>query len=410
MFKKLGPGFMIAAAAVGVSHLVQSTRAGADYGMALTWLIFAIVILKYPAFRFATDYAAVTGNSLVHAYKGMGKLAMSWLIFAMVMEVLVGSTAVSLITAGLFIQILKLPISAPVGAFIIAILTAILLIKGNYARVESVVKILVITFSILVLLCSIVAVTQLGSDGREILPTVSYDLALLGFILAMTGWMPLPMSVSIYQSAWVKEKVAINKADYSRSQAVTDLNIGWILTLVLAICFVVMGTAILFQSGTEIPNNSVGFATSLFSIFTQLVGGWIYPIIAITGLAVIWSTLITIMDGIPRLMDRITHELLGERDPHPEKNYYRHFLFSIIFIIAVVMMFFLSDFSAFIDFSASVGFVFSPALAYYNYRAVMSADVAGEYQPSKFLIIWSWLAVVLFSIFALCFFWLRFFN
>lgn len=34
-----GPGILIAAAAIGVSHLVQSTRAGADFGFQLIVLI-----------------------------------------------------------------------------------------------------------------------------------------------------------------------------------------------------------------------------------------------------------------------------------------------------------------------------------------------------------------------------------
>ena len=32
---KLGPGLLFAGAAIGVSHLVQSTRAGADFGLSL---------------------------------------------------------------------------------------------------------------------------------------------------------------------------------------------------------------------------------------------------------------------------------------------------------------------------------------------------------------------------------------
>ena len=52
---KLGPGLMLAAAAVGVSHLVYATRAGADFGLSLIWLIVLISILKYPAFRFASN-------------------------------------------------------------------------------------------------------------------------------------------------------------------------------------------------------------------------------------------------------------------------------------------------------------------------------------------------------------------
>ena len=33
--QKLGPGLLFAGAAIGVSHLVQSTRAGADFGWGL---------------------------------------------------------------------------------------------------------------------------------------------------------------------------------------------------------------------------------------------------------------------------------------------------------------------------------------------------------------------------------------
>ena len=33
--KNLGPGLLFAGAAIGVSHLVQSTRAGADFGLGL---------------------------------------------------------------------------------------------------------------------------------------------------------------------------------------------------------------------------------------------------------------------------------------------------------------------------------------------------------------------------------------
>ena len=40
LLQALGPGIMYAGAAIGVSHLVQSTRAGAGYGFALVWPIF----------------------------------------------------------------------------------------------------------------------------------------------------------------------------------------------------------------------------------------------------------------------------------------------------------------------------------------------------------------------------------
>ena len=49
-FKTLGPGILFATTAIGVSHLVQSTRAGAEYGFALIGFVLMANILKYPFF------------------------------------------------------------------------------------------------------------------------------------------------------------------------------------------------------------------------------------------------------------------------------------------------------------------------------------------------------------------------
>ncbi len=52
LLQALGPGIMYAGAAIGVSHLVQSTRAGAGYGFALVWAVVAVHLFKYPFFEY----------------------------------------------------------------------------------------------------------------------------------------------------------------------------------------------------------------------------------------------------------------------------------------------------------------------------------------------------------------------
>ncbi|MEY5042977.1 MAG: hypothetical protein RJA19_204, partial [Bacteroidota bacterium] len=47
----LGPGILFASTAIGVSHLVQSTRAGADYGWGLVGAIVLANVAKYPFFE-----------------------------------------------------------------------------------------------------------------------------------------------------------------------------------------------------------------------------------------------------------------------------------------------------------------------------------------------------------------------
>ena len=403
---RLGPGIMLAATAVGVSHLVQSTRAGADYGMTMIWAIVLIVLLKYPAFRFASEYASATGRSLVRAYAQMGRFALAWLIFAMLIEMLVGASAVSLVTAGVLISVFDLPISGSTGAIIVAIISALVLISGRYANAEKLVKVLVIAFSILTLLATAVAVTQLGSNDRAIFSSFTLDWTAIAFIVAMTGWMPLPIAVSAFQSVWIREKRRLMGDQFSRRQVVFDLNLGWVLTLILAICFVIMGTAVLFQTGVEVPASSPQFAALLFSVFTNLAGEWMYPLIAAAGIVVIWSTLFAIMDAVPRLCDRLYHEIRGDGDDAP--SLYRVFLIVLVIGVTLVMTLLLSDFTTFIDFAASTGFLVAPAFAWFNYRAIRLPDVAGEYRPEGWMVIWHWAAFAAFLLFAALFFFSRF--
>src|SRR5690554_1977342 len=75
LFALLGPGIVWAATSIGVSHIVQSTRAGADFGFTLLGFILLAHVTKYPFFLFGPKYAALTGNSLLDGYKNIGQWA-----------------------------------------------------------------------------------------------------------------------------------------------------------------------------------------------------------------------------------------------------------------------------------------------------------------------------------------------
>ena len=65
---------MFAGAAIGVSHLVQSTRAGADFGFGLIWALLLINLIKYPFFAFGVYYTSRTGQDLLTAFNKNGAL------------------------------------------------------------------------------------------------------------------------------------------------------------------------------------------------------------------------------------------------------------------------------------------------------------------------------------------------
>jgi Mn2+/Fe2+ NRAMP family transporter len=67
----LGPGFVVAATAIGASHLVLAPTAGALFGYGLLWVIPFAHVIKYPAFEFGPRYAIATGAPLLDGYARM---------------------------------------------------------------------------------------------------------------------------------------------------------------------------------------------------------------------------------------------------------------------------------------------------------------------------------------------------
>ena len=71
--KTIGPGILFASTAIGVSHLVQSTRAGAEFGFLLLGFVILANLFKYPFFEYASRYANATGTSVIDGYGKIGK-------------------------------------------------------------------------------------------------------------------------------------------------------------------------------------------------------------------------------------------------------------------------------------------------------------------------------------------------
>ena len=57
---RLGPGMIMAATAIGTSHIVLAPVAGARFGFDLLWVILLAHVFKYPAFEFGARYAVAT--------------------------------------------------------------------------------------------------------------------------------------------------------------------------------------------------------------------------------------------------------------------------------------------------------------------------------------------------------------
>lgn len=144
--KSLGPGILFASTCIGVSHLVQSTRAGALYGFGLLWAVIAANLFKYPFFEYASRYANATGTSIIDGYKRLGKW-MLWLYALITLSTMFFVTAaVGAVTAGFLDNLFGITAAfgGEVQAYILPALFAIfilILLIGKYKILDSLIKV-----------------------------------------------------------------------------------------------------------------------------------------------------------------------------------------------------------------------------------------------------------------------------
>ena len=209
------------------------------------------------------------------------------------------------------------------------------------------------------------------------------------------------MTGSIFISMWAREKKAAGGDAITHASAVGDLRFGWLLTIVLAVSFMIMGTAILFQTDRVVAASAGAFASELLSIFTAIIGDWSYPVIALAAIAVMWSTVLALMDVLPRVTARLLDCLRGHADE--PRTRYGAMLAIQVAGVTLILLLLLGSFNTFIDFATSAGFITAPALAYYNYRALIRASESTGYRPSGFLVAWHWIGFAALAAFAVAF-------
>lgn len=98
-FAIFGPGILMATAAIGGSHLVSSTQAGALFGSQLIWLIVAVNLLKYPFFKYAVEYTSHSKHTVVEGYHAHYRFGFKVFVLLNIFAAIVNTAGVLLLTA-----------------------------------------------------------------------------------------------------------------------------------------------------------------------------------------------------------------------------------------------------------------------------------------------------------------------
>ncbi|MEH6517258.1 MAG: divalent metal cation transporter [Halioglobus sp.] len=390
----LGPGILFAAAAVGVSHLVQATRAGAMFGPGMISIIIIACLLKYPAIRFGSDYTAATGRSLIQSYRQSGLWILVLYGIAQVFSMFFIVAAVSLVTASLLKATLNIEINDLLLVAGLLFVVSLLLLSGRYHLLEKLSKIIVPLFTLLIVAAVMMVVRKIEWSLAS-LAWPEYSAGTMMFVVALAGFMPAPLDASIFQSLWTKAKAEDTGRLPTLSEARFDFNVGFITSLLLALCFMLMGAGVMHNAGVPLAGSSGGFASQVIELFTSTIGQWSYPIISAAAITVMFSTQITLLDAYPRILDALANELI----PAADGRIYGIKIYDLMLILAClgalcVMGLFMRSFAAFIDLTSVIVFILGPFLAFMNHRAVFGGEIPVSEQPSSLMRVWSVIGIV----------------
>ena len=385
--KKLGPGFLFAGAAIGVSHLVQSTRSGADFGFGLLWALFLINIVKYPFFQFGSRYAAATGESLLEGYYKMSKWVLLVYILITFMTMFTIQTAVTIVTAGIASSLFGGSSLVFWTAIIIAICVFILLM-GRYKVLDSLMKVIVLFLTISTIIAVALAVNPTTEiDFSQILPSDAISIA---FLIAFMGWMPAPLDISIWHSVWTVEKKKINPS-ITVKQSLFDFNVGYVTTTILAIGFLSLGALVMYGSGEHFSLKGDEFANQLINMYTHSLGKGTKIIIGIAALTTMFSTTLTTLDASPRVMQK-SFEIISD------KKFSKGYLFWLLVLVIgtlSIFFFFISEMGLLIKIATILSFLTAPFYAIINYRLLTGKHTPKKIRPSNFLKIYSLISIVI---------------
>ncbi len=363
-----GPGILMATAAIGGSHLISSTQAGAIYGWQLAIMIVLANVFKYPFFRFATDYVYDTGESLIAGYAKRSKVYL-WVYFILsILSAVISTGAVSLIAAVIlgFMLPASLGLSTMALSLIIVAVSWFFLIAGHYKLLDGVTKWIMIALTAATVAAVIIAAGKPTVMAVDFVAVSPWNLATLGFIVALMGWMPAPLEFAAITSMWTSAKV---KADHTtHSQGLLDFNVGYAVSAILALFFLSLGVFVQYGSGQEIELVGGAYINQLINMYTATIGEWSRLLVAFVAFMCMFGTTITCADGYGRANAECWRLLKGESEINKKQ-----IAFWTTYAIGgglVIITFFTGQLGAMLKFAMISAFVSAPIFGWLNYSLV----------------------------------------
>ena len=407
--KTFGPGILFACTAIGVSHLVQSTRAGAEFGFVILGFVILANVMKYPFFEHGSRYANVTGTSIIDGYDKLGRKFLFLYLGITLGSMFFVTAAVGFVTAGFFENLFQIEF---LGMWTMVILFAVcgfILCVGKFGTLDGIIKIIGFVLIISTAVAFILAFVNGPVEPSEnFLPRELWDDSGIFFLIALMGWMPTAIDLSSWNSLWTIARIKQTGYRPKLKETLTEFRIGYFITSLLAIFFLGLGTLVFFGSGDSLPNNNSLFAHKIVTMFANTIGQWSYIIIAASAFSVMFGTILAVFDGYSRSFQKIIQLLRNDESDDSRKSYV-----GIVCILAIgsilIIMQFGDKLKELVDFATTLSFLVAPIIAILNHKLVIGKFLPKNSQPSVWIKGLSMSGIVFLTGFALFFIYTKFF-
>lgn len=379
----LGPGLLMAGAAIGVSHLVQSTRAGAEYGWDLVLLVVLVNVFKMPFFEFGHRYAAATGRNLLDGYRELG-VGWLWLFLVLnVVSAVIATAGVTIVLAGLTAHLF--PGLDTRGWSAVALVASMgLIVLGRYRWLDGLMKGVMVVLFVTTLAALAAAFWHGPVAAADYRGPSPWELSQAGFLLALMGWMPAPIELSVWQSLWIQAKNRSRAQPLTEHEARVDFHVGYWMTTVSAVIFLMLGALMMFGSGTVFSQNGAVFAAQFVEIYRKTLGSWAGPVVTLAAISTMFSTVLTVVDAYPRSLAVGVETAWGRVPFGWGKRMFHGVWMVLVGVVAwVLITHFTSNMKGMVDLATIIAFLSAPVFAWINFLVVTGPGMPEGSRPGR---------------------------
>lgn len=359
IFRRIGPGLILASGIVGSGELIATTVLGAEAGYTLLWLIILSCFIKVVVQNELGRYAIGTGETTLEAFdRAPGpRLRASWLVWAWFLMVMFTLLQVGGMLGGVSEVLNRLVPAVPIGVWVwvVNLLTVVLLIGGRYWVVEKISMGLVVCFTALTVSCAFMMfkLPQYFS-WSQVVSGLSFQLPEGGLITAVAafGITGVGATELVVYPYWCLEKgYARYSGPRDGSPAWRERAGGWmrvmgvdvvnsmVIYTFATVAFYFLGAGILHGRGL-VPRGAE-MVQVLSSMYTETMGEWSLPLFLVGAFAVLYSTIFAATAAHSRVFADFAGILkLYDKTDYPKRlRVTRLFVVILLFVPSLYFMF-----------------------------------------------------------------------